>query len=350
MSDYFIALDVHCAFSEMAVVTGTGKLVKRDRCETTVPALAKMVSEVRRPRRLTFEEGPLADWLSRELGPRVDELVVCEPRRNHWIAKDGDKDDPIDARKLAELFRGGYLKPVHQPGSLERSLLKQQVLLYHDRVRERVRQGNQLAGLFRRHGVFPRVDSLLDDREWSFQLKRLPPSDSLRGGLERVREVYELLVTQEQALRKEVVGRAKTIEPIRRFVELPGIGWIRSVTFYAIIDTPHRFRSKAALWRYAGIGLERRHSGAAKAKTRLSRQGNRKLKDVLLGAAKSAIAQAENPFADKYEFWSEEQGLHPANAKRNVARALACTMWSLWKSGQPYDAALAMRGGVTRRG
>jgi hypothetical protein len=27
----------------------------------------------------------------------VDELVVCEPRRNHWIARDGDKDDPIDA-------------------------------------------------------------------------------------------------------------------------------------------------------------------------------------------------------------------------------------------------------------
>lgn len=347
MSEYFIALDVHCAFSEMAVVTGTGKLVTRDRCETSVPALVKMLSQVRRPRRLTFEEGPLADWLARELGSRVNQLLVCEPRRNHWIAKDGDKDDPIDARKLADLFRGGYLKPVYQAGSLERSLLKQQVLLYHDRVRERVRQGNQLGGLFRRHGVFAKVDTLLDDREWTLQLARLPASASLRRGLERVREVYELLVTQEHSLRREMVGRAKTIEPIRRFVALPGISWIRGVTFYAIIDTPHRFRSKAALWRYAGIGLERRHSGAARTKTRLSRQGNRRLKDVLLGAAKSAIAQAENPFADKYQFWSEQQGLHPANAKRNVARGLASTMWSLWKSGQTYDAAQAARGGAT---
>ncbi len=62
MTEYFIALDVHCAFSEMAVITGNGKLVKRQRCPTTIPALSEAIASVRRPRRLTFEEGPLADW------------------------------------------------------------------------------------------------------------------------------------------------------------------------------------------------------------------------------------------------------------------------------------------------
>jgi hypothetical protein len=62
-----------------------------------------------------------------------------------------------------------------------------------------------------------------------------------------------------------------------------------------------------------------------------------------LGAAKSAIAQEENPFADKYRAWREE-GLHPANAKRNVARALATTLWSLWKNNQAYDPARVMHG------
>ncbi len=340
MTDYFIALDVHCAFSEMAVVTGTGKFVKRDRSATSIPAIAAMLATVRRPRRLTFEEGPLADWLSRELSSRVDELVVCEPRRNHWIAKDGDKDDDLDARKLADLYRGGYLKSVHQTATLERSLLKQEVLLYHDRVRERVRQGNQLVSLLRRHGLFLKVDRLLDNQEWTDQLSHLPESVGLRRGLERVREVYQLLITQEQFLRGELVGRARTIEPVRRFEALPGIGWIRGITFSAIVDTPHRFASKQALWRYAGIGLERRHSGASQVKVRRSRQGNRKLKDVLLGAAKSAIAQANNPYAGKYELWRDEQELHPANARQNIARALASTMWSLWKSGQTYDPTL----------
>lgn len=336
MAGHFIALDVHCAFSEMAVVSGGGKLVRRDRFDTAIPAIRAGLATVRRPRRLAFEEGPLADWLSRELRDCVDELVVCDPRRNAWIARDGDKDDPIDALKLAELFRGGYLKPVHQPDTLNRSLLKQQVSLYHDRVRERVRQGNQLLGLLRRHGVFARSADLVDETEWQRRLKPLPAERSLREALARVRAVFLLMLEQEESLREELIGRARNEEPVRRFEELPGIGWIRGVTFYACVDTPWRFKSKAALWKYCGIGLERRHSGHGPMRTRLSRRGNRRLKDVLLGAAKSAIAQAANPFADKYQVWIEQGGNIP-HARRNVARCLAAVLWSLWKTGHRYD-------------
>ncbi len=107
MTEYFIALDVHCAFSEMAVVTAQGKFGEAGCGETAIPALVERLAEVRRPRRLTFEEGPLADWLARELRTHVDELVVCEPRRNHWIAKDGDKDDPVDASSWQSCIAAG---------------------------------------------------------------------------------------------------------------------------------------------------------------------------------------------------------------------------------------------------
>lgn len=39
------------------------------------------------------------------------ELIVCEPRRNVLIAKDGDTDDPLDAERLAQLRRVGYRTP-----------------------------------------------------------------------------------------------------------------------------------------------------------------------------------------------------------------------------------------------
>ncbi|MGI9428006.1 MAG: transposase [Bythopirellula sp.] len=338
MAVHYLALDVHCSFCEMAVMTSTGKLVLRDRCETRIPALREAIAKVRRPRRLTFEEGPLADWLARELRGTVDELVVCEPRRNHWIARDGDKDDPIDARKLADLYRGGYLKAVRQSQSLGRSLLKQQVSLYHDRVRERVRQGNQLVALFRRHGIFFRATESLNDEQWVARIDQLPKSQVLRQGLDLVRQVYVQFTVQEEILRAGLIRLAKQEEPVRRFEALPGMGWIRSITFYAYIDCPHRFHSKAALWRYSGIGLERRHSGRGPVQTRLSRQGNRRLKNVLMGAAQAAIAQGENPFADKYRHWTQEKGIPVPNARRNIARAMGATMWSLWKTGQTLDA------------
>ena len=62
MKEHFIALDVHCEFCEMAAVSRTGRLVVRERCQTTIPALVAALDTVRRPRVLTFEEGPLAGW------------------------------------------------------------------------------------------------------------------------------------------------------------------------------------------------------------------------------------------------------------------------------------------------
>ncbi len=300
---------------------------------------------VRRPRTLTFEEGPLADWLARNLRPHVERLLVCEPRRNALIAKDGDKDDPIDAERLAQLLRGGYLKEVHQAQSLDRTVLKQHVSFYHDRVRERVRQGHQLVAQLRRHGVFASIRDVVDPDERRRLWKQLPPRKILRNDLDLVRQVYELLVEQEEQLRTELVRLARREEPVRRFQELPGFGWIRSITFYVYIDTPARFPSKSALWRYCGIGLERHHSGGGPLQVRLTRAGNRRLKDVLLGAAKSAAVSGDNPFADKYVYWTQEEGIHPSTARRNVARSLASTLWSLWKTGSQYDPTLVRGSG-----
>jgi transposase len=339
-AQHFIALDTHCEFCEMVTVSNRGKITKRERCETTIPALVDVIESVRRPRVLTFEEGPLADWLARNLREHVDRLIVCEPRRNALIAKESDKDDPIDAERLAQLLRGGYLKEVHQAESLDRTVLKQHVSFYHDRVRERVRQGHQLVAQLRRHGVFASIRDVVDPDERTKLWKKLPNRKVLRNDLDLVLKVYELLVEQEAELRSELIRLARRQEPVRRFEKLPGIGWIRAITFFVYLDTPWRFPSKSALYRYCGIGLERRHSGKGPMRIRLTQSGNRRLKDVLLGAAKSAAARGDNPFADKFTHWTLEEGMHPSTARRNVARAIASTLWSLWKNGSQYDPAL----------
>jgi transposase len=239
--------------------------------------------------------------------------------------------------KLAQLLRGGYLKEVHQPQSLERSLVKQHVSFYHDRVRERVRQGHQLVAQLRRHGVFASIRDIADAEERPRVWRQLPQGKTLLFDLQCLLNVYDLLCQQEEQLRAELIRLARREEPVRRFVELPGISWVRALTFYVYVDTPARFASKEALWRYCGIGLERRHSGAGRCQVRLTRGGNRRLKDVLIGAAKSAVASGENPFADKYHYWNRQEGLHPSTARRNVARMFANTLRSLWMNGSAYD-------------
>ena len=215
-------------------------------------------------------------------------------------------------------------------------MLKQHVSFYHDRVRERVRQGHQLVAQLRRHGVFYAMKELCDADQRSQAWKELPNSKLLRTDLDQLWKVYELLSSQEEELRAELVRLARKEPVVRRFQKLPGIGWIRALTFFVYIDTPHRFDKKTKLWRYCCLGLERSRSGPTR--VRLGKNGNRRLKSVLLGGALSAISQADSPFADKYRQWPQEKGMHPATARRNVARCLATTMWSLWKSGGQYEA------------
>src|ERR1700681_2095598 len=61
---------------------------------------------------VTWEEGTWAAWLYDLLQPHVDQVLVCNPRRN-GLLKEGSKNDKVDARKLADLLRTGMLRPVY---------------------------------------------------------------------------------------------------------------------------------------------------------------------------------------------------------------------------------------------
>lgn len=335
---HYIGADTHCASTDLAVVTQTGRLTRRDRCATTIPELAACIGRVRRPRQVIVEEGPLADWIFRGLSVLGETVIVCNPRRNALIAKAGDKDDAIDAEKLAQLARGGYIKPVHHPESAARMRFKRLVASYHDRVRNRVRQANRIMAEFRQYGVFIHEGAFVEVSKRPALLRRLPGSRLTRDTLEVYLTGYDAAVLQEEQLRRKLIQNARKEEPIRRFVALPGVRWIRAATFYAFVDVPFRFRKKQALWMYIGIGLEHRQSGGPlqSASVHVTRGGNRMLKDMILGAAKSAVASRQDPtFADMYGRWLE-QGVSPRNARRSAARVMAAVLWSIWKTGATY--------------
>ncbi len=332
---HFIGLDTHCQTTDLAAVSASGRLLRRQRCATNITALRELLLAIPAPRSVAIEEGPMADWLWRNLADCAEEFIVSEPRRNHLIANESDKDDPIDAEKLAQLLRGGYLKAVHHPQSQERAIFKHHVALYHDGVRQRVRQANQIIGALRRYGIVVR-ESAFDQAEHRKELlDRLPACRLLHDDLRLLWRSYDRASRDEEQMRRRLVQGAKEEEVIRRWVELPGIGWVRAATLLVYLDTPWRFASKAKLWKYLGIGLERRQSGSGPVRLRVVGRCNRELKTTILGAARTAVRTKDNPFAAQYQRWKED-GASDRQAVRNVARSLATTLWGMWKSGGVY--------------
>lgn len=333
---HWMSLDVHSRSCEFAAANGGGRIIERRSVATAIPPLLELVRSIRRPRALVLEEGPMSGWLSRNLAGEVDKLIVCDPRRNHLIARDGDKDDPIDSEKLILLARGGFLRAVHQSTSEGRAVFKQHVALYHDRVRRKVAAAQRVIWFVRRWGVVVSEKGFAQADARQELMDRLPRKATVREGLELLLEDYDLSVSQVKRSRCRLVRLSQHVPQIVRFTAVPGVKWVRAASFYVYIDTPFRFRSKSALWKYMGIGLERRTSGDGPMVLGVPVGCNRTLKSVILGAAKSAAASKDgNPLSDTYKRLLHE-GHSIRIARRVMARSLSAVMWGMWKNQSEY--------------
>src|SRR5262244_441697 len=118
----YIGMDVHKEAIVIAVLNDGGKLAMESIIETKASTLLQFIHGVRGELHVTWEEGTWAAWLYDLLKPQVQQVLVCDPRRNALL-KEGNKSDKVDARKLADLLRTGMLRPVYhgEHGQLQRS-------------------------------------------------------------------------------------------------------------------------------------------------------------------------------------------------------------------------------------
>jgi transposase len=112
MDIQYIGMEVHKETISIAVMKGDGKLVMESIIETRASTILQFIEGVRGDLPGTFEEGTWAAWWYDLRKPHVTELGGCDPRKNARM-KEGNKSDKIDARQLADLLRGGYLRSVY---------------------------------------------------------------------------------------------------------------------------------------------------------------------------------------------------------------------------------------------
>jgi len=111
-STKYIGMDVHKESISIAVRNAAGKIVMESVIETKASMILEFVEGLRGDVHVTFEEGTWSAWLYDLLKPRVTRLVVCDPRRNALL-QEGNQNDRVDARKLAELLQNNQLRSVY---------------------------------------------------------------------------------------------------------------------------------------------------------------------------------------------------------------------------------------------
>lgn len=345
MVTHYVGADVDCKMTELAVECRK-EIVLRDRVPTDIRSLRGFLAGIEGQKVMVIEECSLAGWLYRNLRSHVDRFVVCDPRRNRLVYDDGDKTDPLDAADLAALCRSGHIREVYHTTDEKRLALKEAVALYHDRIREAVRQVNKLSGFCNAHGIRRARGVGKDSKvreQWLSQVQRDQPD------VGKVLAIYRIGLDaakkQARMAKGELTRRSQPFEIIAYWQELPGIGLIRSSTMFGYLDTPWRFKTSKKLWKYCGLGLQRTASGTDKqgrpkvGYVHLYRKVNRRLKAAIQGAALSAIRQGNNPFSDYY-YRLIREGVTESNARHSVGRRMLSVMLGMWKTNSRYDPGL----------
>jgi len=119
--------------------------------ETKASSILQFLHGLRGELHVTWEEGTWAAWLYHLLQPQVQQVLVCNPRRNALL-KEGNKSDKVDARKLAELLRSGMLRPVYH-GENGLRTLRESGRSYQTISKDLTRVMNRLKALYRGWGI-----------------------------------------------------------------------------------------------------------------------------------------------------------------------------------------------------
>jgi transposase len=342
----YIGMDVHQATISVAVLDSRGKLIMESILETKAATILEFLQGLHGSLSVTFEEGTSAAWLHDLLKPHVTRLVVCDPRKNALL-KDGSKSDRIDARKLAELLRGGQLSPVYH-GEHGLRTLKELARSYLTISQDLVRVMVRVKALYRSWAIPCSGKQVYAVRQRAAWLDKIR-----EAGVRRRAEFYyqqlDALRSLRQEVRRDLLAESATHQATKRLRQIPSIGPIRAALLMALLQTPHRFRTKRQLWAYSGLGIETHDSGEhryvdgelrrskKKASVRgLNRNYNRDLKNLFKGAAMQASVQP-GPLREFYVALLGK-GIRPEMARLTLARKMAAITLTMWKKGVDFDA------------
>jgi transposase len=345
-STKYIGMDVHKETISIAVLNSSGKLVMESILETKASTILQFIQGLRGSLQVTFEEGTWAAWLYDLLKPHVTKVVVCNPRRNALL-KEGSKSDRIDARKLAELLRGGLLRPVYD-GEHGVRTLKELSCSYLTISKDLARVMTRLKAVYRSWAIpcaGKQVYALRHRSEWLGKI----PEAGVRRRAEFYYQQFDALRSLRQQVRRDLLAESEKHSASKLLCQIPSIGPIRAALLIALLQTPHRFRTKRQLWSYSGFGIqthssaEHRYVEGELQRSRkpisirgLNRNHNHDLKNLFKSAATLAAAKA-GPFQEFYQALVAK-GIKPEMARLTLARKIAAITLLVWKKGVRFDA------------
>jgi len=328
----YVAFDVHKSYLMVAAVNAAQKVVLPPRRIDFSRFEGWINKHLKATDQVVLEATTNAWYVHDLLEPKAARVVVAHPYQVKLIAAAAVKTDKRDTLALAKLLAANLIPEVWVPPTHVREL---RALIAHRRrvVSQRTAAKNRLGSVLHRNNIVPPAGKLFnqENRAWWLSLD-LPPSEQLR-----VRQDLDTLLhlnPQVGEIESEL-ARLSTLDPwadpMTYLVQLPGIGMLTAMTILGAIGDISRFASAKKLVGYAGLGARVYASGQTQRGGRITKQGRRDLRSVLVEAAWSAVR------FDPY--WEEtfQRLAHRIGKKKAIvaiARKLLVVIWHVLSAAE----------------
>jgi transposase len=336
-------LDVGVETTRVCVINDRGEVLHESTCPTTLGSVHERISWLRRRRhaKVSLEAGTGAA-LARGLRSRGYSVDLYETRQlSKFLRARRNKTDAGDAIGIAEAGRIGatIVSKVHLK-NLECQFLQSRLVMRRHLIRQRVATTNLLCRQLELFGGrIPGATTTGQFRaELENQLRQIfgRASNPFTSELLFLLDRCDTLRTHEKLVDQGLRRTALELEVCRRFMEIPGIGPICALTFYAAVGDPHRFGNSSQVGSYLGLTPRVRQSGMSRRIGRISKMGNRGARSVLVGAGTLFMRwSSEDADLKKWAIRIEERRGRK-KARVALARKLAVIMIAMWKNGETY--------------
>ena len=332
-----VGLDLGDRHSHYWMLNEEGDLVEEARIATTEKALRRHFEGQPR-QRIAMECGTHSPWVSRLLKELGHQVIVANARQIPALTASESRNDRNDAEKLAELAYSDpeLLKPI-QHRSLERQRDLNLILVRDTLLRARTMIINSVRGLVKSAGGrLPKCDA----NAFAKRVEALIATE-LKDAVLPLLEQTQMLTLRIQALEKQIEKLAEKYSEIVTLRTVPGIGPLIASAYVLTLDRPEVFSNSRQAGAFLGLRPRQRDSGESKPQCRISKNGNRYLRRLLVQEAHYTLGRHGKDSALRR--WGLQ--LAASGGKRGkkravvaVARKLAVLLHRLWKSGERYQA------------
>ena len=321
----FVGIDLHKTYVVVGAVDAHQQVVLKPRRLTLAAFEAWATQHLGATDAVVLEATTNTWYLVDLLQPHVASITVAHPVHVKHITAAKVKTDARDAIKLAKLLAANLIPEVWIPPVAVREL---RALLAHHRhlIRPRTQARNRLRSVLHRHNIIPPTGEVFSvkQRSWWTALP-LSPVEQLRvrQNLAQLDALAPLLTEVEAELARLSVSEPwKDAVPL--LLQLPGVGLQVAMTLLAAIGDITRFPSAKKLVGYSGLGVGVHDSGQTRRTGRITKEGRRELRTMLVEAAWQAVRYHAH-WKAQFERLAARIGTNKAIVA--VARKLLVVVW-----------------------